>query len=553
MQYTSRKSIIPAPEVQHLTTIFRRIQSGEIRIPAFQRGYVWQDEQVIELLSSVYKGYPIGSILLWKADHTNEIKFEIVDEQSEFDDLPSVPFPRVNNTESASFILDGVQRLSTLYGVFFSNKHGADTRKGSDVFDVVFDLEESIFLFAKDIDVTQVKYIQLSDVFTPKRLLDAQRNMVSTSNSETLIDASLELQARFQDYLLPVVTISSVSVEDVVEIFERVNTTGTRLSRVDFMRALTWSDGFDFNLQIQDVRRSFESGHFQFSPETLIKSVTVILDKEPTPRAMLELRKSTAPELLEAVQKSRNTLQLVTDFLKSQCSCYSSDFVPYEGQILTMLRLFQRLPTPDDNILSIARRWFWSTSFNETLRGKPDSYVTLYIRSVNDLINGTTNALSERLTLRSEDLIERRMIVGKALSSAVAMMFAANKCRSFVTGEVIATSQYMERFLPENYQPVLPMQLVNDNQINVRNVSAKIMANLCVVSSEDLLHMKGGKRLLLEYILSLDSEGEDSRQVLESQFISSNALTSLKNGEYRNFLRARSETMFDKAKQLSLE
>lgn len=51
-----------------------RIASGDIRIPAFQRGYVWEPSQVAFLLDSLYKGFPIGTIFLWKTDQRLKIK-----------------------------------------------------------------------------------------------------------------------------------------------------------------------------------------------------------------------------------------------------------------------------------------------------------------------------------------------------------------------------------------------------------------------------------------------------------------------------------------------
>ena len=61
----------PAPEVQHLPTLLRRVQAGEIRVPAFQRDYVWTEKQIIELLESIYNGYPIGSLLFWQPTTTS--------------------------------------------------------------------------------------------------------------------------------------------------------------------------------------------------------------------------------------------------------------------------------------------------------------------------------------------------------------------------------------------------------------------------------------------------------------------------------------------------
>jgi len=51
--------------LQHLPTLFRRVQLGEIRVPAFQRGFVWKEVQIVQLLESGYSGFPIGSLLFW--------------------------------------------------------------------------------------------------------------------------------------------------------------------------------------------------------------------------------------------------------------------------------------------------------------------------------------------------------------------------------------------------------------------------------------------------------------------------------------------------------
>jgi uncharacterized protein with ParB-like and HNH nuclease domain len=56
------------PVSQKIDRLIKRVEDGDIKIPAFQRGYVWSQEQVIELLDSIRLDYPIGSILLWNSN-----------------------------------------------------------------------------------------------------------------------------------------------------------------------------------------------------------------------------------------------------------------------------------------------------------------------------------------------------------------------------------------------------------------------------------------------------------------------------------------------------
>src|SRR5262245_45153312 len=123
-------------ELQPLTVkldkLITRIESGDIKIPAFQRGFVWTQEQVIELLDSIYRNYPVGSVLLWSSleklkSARNVAGFEIPDVPPEY---------------PVNYVLDGQQRISTIYGVFCTNRKAAQEDAYTidhTIFDIYFD------------------------------------------------------------------------------------------------------------------------------------------------------------------------------------------------------------------------------------------------------------------------------------------------------------------------------------------------------------------------------------------------------------------------------
>src|SRR5947207_3188958 len=57
----------PQPSVDRIDDLAKRILTGDIFLPKFQRDFVWERSQVIDLLDSVARNYPIGSILLWQS------------------------------------------------------------------------------------------------------------------------------------------------------------------------------------------------------------------------------------------------------------------------------------------------------------------------------------------------------------------------------------------------------------------------------------------------------------------------------------------------------
>jgi uncharacterized protein with ParB-like and HNH nuclease domain len=266
--------------VVYLPAIFRSIREGKVRIPAFQRGFVWEAKQIVELLESVYRSYPIGSLLFWQIDVGEMLTDKRTDN----------PFPHPDVQGIVDFVLDGMQRVSSLFGAF----HAPISVPKKDAFDIFFDLNAQKFVHSSEAPRTA---ISLRVLFSPRDLLAEQARLGNLPDGSRLVDRTLELQRVFQEYLLPVVRIGDRTPAEVVEIFERVNSTGTRLSAVDFMRALTWSSDFDLSQQLEALKNFAERWNFELSQDTLAKTVALSLGVVPVGARMLELRKMNAKAL----------------------------------------------------------------------------------------------------------------------------------------------------------------------------------------------------------------------------------------------------------------
>ena len=100
----------PKPEVLRLEELAIMVRSGDIKLPRFQRPFVWKKVDMLKLLDSIYKGYPIGSLLLWNSSQrlTSERDIAGLRVQAE----PSGVYP-------TNYLLDGQQRLTTICGALF--------------------------------------------------------------------------------------------------------------------------------------------------------------------------------------------------------------------------------------------------------------------------------------------------------------------------------------------------------------------------------------------------------------------------------------------------
>ncbi|WP_396229739.1 DUF262 domain-containing protein, partial [Frankia sp. CpI1-P] len=98
--------MIVKPEVQLLGDILGAIAQGTLRIPRFQRPYVWRPDQMLELFDSLERGYPVGSLLVWETNLP----------LPSLDRVGDIAVPGPPQGTPTAFVLDGHQRLSTLFG-----------------------------------------------------------------------------------------------------------------------------------------------------------------------------------------------------------------------------------------------------------------------------------------------------------------------------------------------------------------------------------------------------------------------------------------------------
>jgi hypothetical protein len=99
----------PQPTVDRIDELARRILVGDILLPKFQRAFVWEKKQILRLLDSVNRGYPIGSVLLWQS------RQELRSENS----LADLPIKLPKPDYPVNYLLDGQQRLSTICGAMY--------------------------------------------------------------------------------------------------------------------------------------------------------------------------------------------------------------------------------------------------------------------------------------------------------------------------------------------------------------------------------------------------------------------------------------------------
>ncbi len=288
-----------------ISTILDQIDLGTIALPHFQRGFVWKRDQVKALINSLYNRFPIGSLLIWVTP------FEGAPIRGEGPVSPGV----------VNLLLDGQQRITSLYGIvrgkapmFFEGDERAFTG-------LYFHLEDQTFEFymplkMKDdplwINVTELMQKGAASVFsTLMTKLDAKEKMADYLARLNTIDQIKEIEI-FDEKI----TGQDKTIDTVVDIFNIVNSGGTKLSKGDLALAKICASWTEARPEMKRKLKKWENAGFYFSLEWLLRNVTSILTGEAYFSSLKDVYTQTFKNgLIEAEQRIDALLNLISSRL----------------------------------------------------------------------------------------------------------------------------------------------------------------------------------------------------------------------------------------------
>ena len=255
-----------------ISTILDHIDSGHMALPEFQRGYVWNRDQVRGLFDSLYRRHPVGGLLVWATES------KTADHRGDGPLAAGV----------VKLLLDGQQRMTSLYGVvrgrapkFFDGNAQAFTG-------LRFHLETETFAFYQPLKMQgDPLWVDVTELM--------QKGTAGLGEFVTRLTRVPELAPKVGDYvgrlsrLLGIVEVDlhneevtgpDKTLDVVVDIFNRVNSGGTKLSKGDLALAKICADWPDARDTMKAKLREWNKAGFQFNLDWLLRSVNTVLTGE---------------------------------------------------------------------------------------------------------------------------------------------------------------------------------------------------------------------------------------------------------------------------------
>ena len=276
-----------------ISTILDHIDNGHMALPEFQRGYVWNRDQVRGLFDSLYRRHPVGGLLVWATES----------ESAEHRGDGTLA------TGIVKLLLDGQQRITSLYGVVRGRPPRFFDGNARSFTDLRFHLERETFAFYQPVKMRDDPlWIDVTE------LMQSGTDGLGTFITRIASDPELaprvgEFAGRLSHLLgiaeidlhIEEVTGADKTLDVVVDIFNRVNSGGTKLSKGDLALAKICADWPEARDAMKQQLETWEKGGYQFNLDWLLRSVNTVLTGEAK---FQFLHDRTAEEIRDALGRA---------------------------------------------------------------------------------------------------------------------------------------------------------------------------------------------------------------------------------------------------------
>lgn len=287
-----------------ISTILDHIDSGHMALPEFQRGYVWSGDQVRGLFDSLYRRHPVGGLLVWATEAKTA---------AHRGDGPVV-------SGIVKLLLDGQQRMTSLYGVIRGKPPKFFDGNAKAFSGLHFHLENETFAFYQPLKMEgDPLWVDVSALM--------QAGTAGLGGFVTKLTQQPELAPKIGVYVgrlsqllgisdvdlhIEEVTGADKSLDVVVDIFNRVNSGGTKLSKGDLALAKICADWPEARATMKTKLKAWAQADFNFNLDWLLRSLNTVLTGEAK---FSHLDDKTADDIQDGLKRSTKAIDTALNLI----------------------------------------------------------------------------------------------------------------------------------------------------------------------------------------------------------------------------------------------
>ncbi len=452
-----------------------------LAVPEIQREFVWDARKVCALLDSLYRGYPIGSALVWQTTRMNHTQLR--------EKLHILPAYDPSNRE-IWFIVDGQQRLSVLYNILGGERRTVRSHRGRTIaFDRFYfytgspndEMEPFVYRQGKPAR----GYVPVVDVLGDRRHRGLRLGRLATRRADDcrsrLLGATFFLQVMSADRL-----------EDVRETFIRINAQGTPVNSAD--KAFARASDLQVRHHVRNaIARLHPAGFGELSDEVILSVLAFLLGGgDIAGRAwermvrQIESGEISRRDFDRAWHALERGLPYAIDYLRSQFGVAHHGLLP-SGQLVALLTLYfaRRGPKrPSREAAKLLRRWFWLAAVSDRYSGRG---YRKHLASDASFMSRLAERGTARLAVDElpplRDLRHAEYSARSSLSRAYFCLLALQKPRYLEDGSLVPTEAYVSPANRPDRHHIFPRHHLLQHGFGARYYNA--IPNVCLLVARE--------------------------------------------------------------------
>ena len=518
----------------NISMILGQIDNGQMALPEFQRGYVWNRDQVRALFDSLYHRHPVGSLLVWAT------KSEGASYRGEHELAPGV----------VKLLLDGQQRITSLYGVirsrppkFFDGNEKAFT-------DLYFHLDDENFFFYQPIKMADDPlWINVSELlgkgpdkigghFTrlyafPEYAINMSKYIGRLTNLLGIKDINLHVEEIGPDKSLDV----------VVDIFNRVNSGGTKLSKGDLALAKICADWPEARSTMKTQLKTWQKSGYDFDLDWLLRSVNTVLTGEAK---FSYLHDKGTEKIRDGLNRATGVINTALNMISGRLGLDHDRVLFGRFAIPVIAHYLDRRNAP----LGQAERdkllfWYIQAGMWGRFSGSTESKIDQDLASIEE-IRGGLDRLIEQLRLWHGSLLVEpghffSWSLGARFYPVLYMLTRMGGAKDWGTGLPLKSGMLGKMNTLEVHHIFPKSRLYDHKDDNYKRPEVNDLSNFCFLTKDTNLAISN--RLPEEYFLEVEKNHPGS---LASQWIPMDR-TLWKISNYREFLEVRRKLLAEEA------
>lgn len=526
---------LPTPSHARYTTLLNDIEKGEVKIPQFQRDFVWPIQKSAALLDSIVKGYPIGTFIFWDTkERLRSVR-----------NLGGVSLPEPRDGDVVSYVLDGQQRLTSLFVILKGLKIEREDIASEDYSEVYVDLK-----------ATPDEQIVLTDISDkdPKtciRLVDLlYGGLIKLTGFPAEYYNKLELyKERIQSYDFSIIRVQDIPVDVATEIFTRINVGGKPLSLFEVMVAKTYDEKQKFDLaeKFDELILALEPHDYEtISNATVLQLVSLILTKECKRQMILQLSKA---DFIRTWEKAIDGFERAVEYFRNSYRIHVSQLLPYNTLLVPFGYFFYCHPDrPDAEQKRLLEDFFWRCSLSSRYSSAVESKLAQDIKRIDEILKGVSPEFDWGIDISPAFLIENgRFNAGRSFVKAILSLYAYFEPKSFEdNSQVNIRNQWLKQSNSKNYHHFFPRDYLKKK--NVDEVRINNVLNITIV--DDYLNKRKIRaRAPADYMKEFKRSNRTLDATMETHLIYDLEKFGIWDNDYDAFIKSRAKAVSDELRR----